>query len=173
MGKTEVTEAQFYNIWWKKRETLSSAPSNRYPMRRISWNDCQVFLNWLNDVEEIKKSGKKFRLPTVDEWQYVCKMGKSRLRISNLEDYAWDRSNSQDEVHEVATKKCNDWGFFDMLGNVEEWCQDCDESKSSVEDYRYSIGGNFHKVISLTDMLPESNLATKGYGNLGFRLVME
>ena len=43
---------------------------------------------------------------------------------SQLGDYAWYKDNSGNETHPIGQKKPNPWGFFDMYGNVSEWCQD-------------------------------------------------
>ncbi len=43
---------------------------------------------------------------------------------TRLPDYAWYKANSDAEPHEVAKKKPNAWGLYDMLGNVREWVYD-------------------------------------------------
>lgn len=74
------------------------------------------------------------RLPTLEEWQYAARCGKSKVRSSNdiwsgtsdpekLRSYAWTVSNSDLELHEVCQKRPSECGLYDMSGNVYEWTE--------------------------------------------------
>lgn len=117
IGQTEVTQ----ELW---EAVMGSNPSNfkgaKRPVEGISWNDCQTFITKLNQL-----TGKKFRLPTEAEWEYAARGGKSgkgyKYAGSNtIDEVAW----YGDQTHDVATKKPNELGLYDMSGNVFEWCQD-------------------------------------------------
>ena len=41
-----------------------------------------------------------------------------------MEEIAWYKNNSDKKTHEVGLKKPNNWGIYDMLGNIWEWCSD-------------------------------------------------
>ena len=69
-------------------------------------------------------SATGFRFPTEAEWEYACRAGSSTPRYGVLNDIAWYKDNSGGETHAVATKLPNALGFYDMLGNLWEWCQD-------------------------------------------------
>ena len=113
---------------------------------------------------------KGYRLPTEAEWEYASKGGDvdvvyagGSYRIGEQEDkeqkvlktLAWYNKNSGLVSHEVAKKLPNDYGLYDMSGNVREWCNDWFVSKplSNVErdpkgptiptGYRVTKGGGF------------------------------
>ncbi len=122
IGKYETTQAQ-----WKKvmgeNPSYNSAHS-RLPVENVSWNEIQRFLRRLN-----KKTGLTFRLPTEAEWEYACRAGTqtpfcSGSDASILNEYAWFNINAADETHVVGTRIPNQWGLYDMHGDVSEYVGD-------------------------------------------------
>jgi formylglycine-generating enzyme required for sulfatase activity len=74
---------------------------------------------------KINRDSNGFRLPSHYEWQYAAYAGTENLWAGcndkdRLVDYAWITDNSDKRTHPVKTKLPNDWGFYDMSGNVEE-----------------------------------------------------
>jgi len=118
------------------------------PVVAVSWRDAQAFCEWLSQAE-----GQKYRLPTEAEWEYACRGGtKSWYSWGKDPDQAYQHGNvadlSLEKLHEgmasyqralglkpgegdgvpytapVKSFAPNPWGFYDMHGNVWEWCQD-------------------------------------------------
>jgi formylglycine-generating enzyme required for sulfatase activity len=87
------------------------------PATGMTWFDAAVFALWMG-----------CRLPTEAEWEFACGGGsegawccpEERL----LTRYAWYSENAHGEMHPVGTREANAFGFYDLHGNVWEWCQD-------------------------------------------------
>jgi formylglycine-generating enzyme required for sulfatase activity len=115
---TEVTQAQWEMVMGTNPSAFKG--SDR-PVENVSWDDAQEFLARLNTKEKDTRYG----LPTEAQWEYACRAGGLEPNTApNLDDVAWWIENSGGKTHPVGQKKANVWGFYDMLGNVSEWCQD-------------------------------------------------
>lgn len=119
-----ITQCQWHLI-------MNGSTSNlNKPITNISWEECLEFCNRLNSKSIPRPEGYIFSLPTEAQWENACKTGKNyQYQIGNeIEDLsmvAWHRNNMNiPAIQNVGQKKPNDWGFYDMLGNVEEWCFD-------------------------------------------------
>jgi len=142
LGRYEVTQAQYEAI-------MGTNPSGNkgadLPVERVNWYEAKAFCVKLTDIERAAgrlPEGYEYTLPTEAQWEYSCRAGTTTALNSgkNLSD---ERSCSEvDEVgwyygnrvgashsHPVGQKLPNAWGFYDMHGNVEEWC--------STTDYNY------------------------------------
>lgn len=64
-------------------------------------------------------------MPTEAEWEYACRAGlEDKPRYGEPDEIAWYKNNSDDTTKLVGKKIPNGFGFYDMLGNVAEWCSD-------------------------------------------------
>jgi len=126
LGIYEVTQAQWLAIM-KSRPTTTidvSLPPNLgldFPVANVSWEDSQRFLEILN--EKTRDDGR-YRLPTEAEWEYAARTGASATLPEDIGAHAWYAVNSDQRTHPVGLKRPNEWGIYDMIGNVSEWVED-------------------------------------------------
>ncbi|MBR0025280.1 MAG: formylglycine-generating enzyme family protein [Muribaculaceae bacterium] len=136
IGQTEVTQELWQAVMGGNPSEFKGA---KRPVENVSWDDCQEFIRKLN-----AKTGKSFRLPTEAEWEYAARGGSRSQGYkysggNSVGDVAWYDVNSYDKgksspdygTHNVATKRANELGLYDMSGNVWEWCSDWYGSYSS------------------------------------------
>jgi len=98
---------------------------NNLPVESISVRDCLEFIEKRNSAD----SGYHYRLPNQLDWEYAYRAGFQTTYYwgdeaddKTVNQYAWYQKNSNNETHEVATKRANKFGLWDMNGNVSEIC---------------------------------------------------
>ena len=101
---------------------------DRRPVECVSYHDVHGFMAKVHQQDPSIKLG----LPSEAEWEYACRAGHLASRYGPVDDIAWYAANSHGQTHEVGQKTPNRWGFFDMLGNVWEWCDDGYSNYQSV-----------------------------------------
>ena len=133
IGVTEVTQAQWEAVM---ESNPSGTKSPHLPVNNISYADAKAFCAKLSALPEEMAAGRSYRLPTEAEWEYLCRAGTRTAfnygeSFDNTEqnlgqvlsEYAWFKENA-DAPKTVAGKLPNQWGLFDLYGNVAEWCED-------------------------------------------------
>ncbi|NQV28863.1 MAG: SUMF1/EgtB/PvdO family nonheme iron enzyme, partial [Rhodopirellula sp.] len=100
--------------WGERRFNLP-----QQPVVGVSWEDAVAFTKWASDDYEVQ-------LPTEAQWEYACRAGTTTRfyfgdDASQLGDHAWFDGNSSQQTQPVGMKLPNEWGLYDMHGNVLEW----------------------------------------------------
>jgi formylglycine-generating enzyme required for sulfatase activity len=100
----QMPDAPFMNTGWA---------NENMPIVNVTWDDARKYCAWAGG-----------RLLTEAEWEYAARGGSVRARYGNIDDVAWYDQNSGGRAHEVAQKRANGFGLYDVLGNVWEWVND-------------------------------------------------
>ena len=140
-------EAEKPQVW--DGPNIRYSPTEQHPVQRVNWYDAVLFCNWLSHREGLtpcyQRTGERdrfdgrefeawrldleangYRLATEAEWEYACRAGAESQFChggdeSLLDRYAVYRA---DRTEIPGSRLPNAWGFFDMHGNVYEWCHD-------------------------------------------------
>ncbi|WP_428966996.1 formylglycine-generating enzyme family protein [Micromonospora fluostatini] len=111
-----------------------------------------------------------YRLPTEAEWEHACRAGTTGPRYGPLDEIAWYRDNSAERSHEVGGRRPNEWGLYDLLGNVWEWCWDVYDPEV-YGTYRVLRGGGwFDEHWSCRASVRRRSHPTYQIDDLGFRV---
>jgi hypothetical protein len=187
IGTTEITREQM-NRSSPPYSVAGEQPG--CPANYVTWYQAAQFCRWLSEREQVPESEMcypsadkigpgmtlaenylertGYRLPTEAEWEYACRSGSTTIRffgtsLELLPKYAWYIKNSNEHVWPVGTLMPNDFGLFDVYGNVLEWCQDAfveyyarpPEEKAlnrtvNASDERVLRGGSFTHIGPVT-----------------------
>jgi formylglycine-generating enzyme required for sulfatase activity/tRNA A-37 threonylcarbamoyl transferase component Bud32 len=178
LGKYQVTQRE----WTEMMENNPShfTGDDRLPVEHVSWNDCQEFIKKLN----ARNDGYVYRLPSEAEWEYACRAGTMGAYAGKLDEMAWHIRNSGFKTHRVGEKNANQFGLYDMHGNVWEWCQDMWHDsynkapsngmawEDNSNDRRVARGGSCQEISHFCRSAYRKELGSWwNYSNSGCRLV--
>jgi formylglycine-generating enzyme required for sulfatase activity len=121
-----------------------------------------------------------YRLPTEAEMEYATRAGAITSRYYGEADellakYAWYNKNSDEKTWPVASKKPNDFGFFDLHGNVWNWCQEqyqtypaTDENEVTTdEEHVLNIIATNSRLLRGGSFLNQASSVRSAYRNIG------
>lgn len=121
LGIYEVTQSQYHEIMG---ENPSRHKSSDLPVANLSFEKAEEFCQKLS-----RKEGITYRLPYEAEWEYAYRAGTTTKypwgdNLKFADQYGWHAENSNNQPHPVGLKKPNNWGFYDLSGNVQEFTKD-------------------------------------------------
>lgn len=140
LGVYEVTQGEYQKVMdanpsrfsasGRGRDDVAGRNTDRFPVERVNWADAVEFCRRLS-----KQENKRYRLPTTAEWEYACRAGTNTrfsfgdvcdeshancaVAIPESDEFKW-----LGRTTEVGQYAPNRFGFYDMHGNVREWCAD-------------------------------------------------
>ena len=122
LSKTLVTEKLWASLF--NEPTTASETVETRPKTNVSHDDAVKFC----DLASVQ-TGCHFSLPSEAQWEYACRAGTEseffwgeKPRHAQL--YGWFDSNSQSHTQPICQLEPNPWGFYDIVGNLWEWCAD-------------------------------------------------
>ena len=148
MGKYPITQAQWRAVatYPAIEQELDTDPSHfkgdNRPVEQVSWDDATEFCQRLS-----QRTGRTYRLPSEAEWEYACRAGTTtpfhfgETLSDELANYAAQDEEIDGTLYQgtygrgimgqyrqettgVGTFPANQFGLYDMHGNVWEWCED-------------------------------------------------
>jgi formylglycine-generating enzyme required for sulfatase activity len=138
LGRYPITQVQWRLVAGYPRidRALDLDPSrfkgDNRPVERVSWEDAQEFCQRLST-----RTGQDYRLPSEAQWEYACRAGTitpfhfGETMTPELASYKGNlvyndgpEGQGRSQTSRVGDFPANDWGLYDMHGNVWEWCED-------------------------------------------------
>jgi len=166
IAATEVSIGQFDEFWKQHPKEIRKPQFRQFssdrPRGGVTWYMAAAYCNWLSTKERLQPvyaqnmdgqyaermrlskesfDGGGYRLPTEAEWEYACRAGTDTSRYFGhswglLRQYA--RLTSWEDASPLACGSLlpNDFGLFDMLGNVMDWCHDADYDDQDFKEQK-------------------------------------
>lgn len=209
LGAYEVTQAEYLHVTETNpsyfaatgdgRNSVQRQDTSQFPVENVSWEDAAEFCRKLSAAPQEQQAGRVYRLPTEAEWEYACRSGtvtpfsigmELNGKQANCDGSASYGTEGKGpwlkRPTRVGSYAPNDFGIYDMHGNVLEWCQDWYDKKyyfnSLIDDPQgppqsmhrvdrggcWAFGAERCRAASRDWFTP-----TIQNGNLGFRVALE
>ena len=189
IADTTVTQGLWETVM---DENPSDFKGESRPVETVSWDDTQMFIGALNRM----KPELKLCLPTEAQWEYACRAGSTTpfcwgeqinsklVNFDGTKPYNFGReSDSWKSTVDVKSFHQNNWGLWQMHGNVWEWCEDwhgdyqaeqaIDPEGPETGDYRVLRGGSwFNFAGGSRSAARDSYDPDYRYRDFGFRLAL-
>ncbi|MEI6065180.1 MAG: bifunctional serine/threonine-protein kinase/formylglycine-generating enzyme family protein [Pseudanabaena sp. ELA748] len=145
ISRYEVTQKQWFAVMGSDydangfnkrfRELDNKFKGDNRPMVVVDWNDAKAYC-----VKLSEKTGRSYRLPSEAEWEYSCRANTktpfyfgetiTAELVNHNSNYPYgnvlpNKSGYREVTTDVGSLPYpNEWGLYDMHGNVWEWCED-------------------------------------------------
>jgi formylglycine-generating enzyme required for sulfatase activity len=156
VAQFEVTQTEFEKV-------MSSNPSQfkgpRRPVERVTWTQAQEFCRKLTESERAKDmlpDGYSYALPTQEQWRYF--VGDADLPNA-ITSHLGDRRQTEN----VGSLQPNEFGLYDVRGNVWEWCSEPVARGGSWRSHEDFLDVDFRYV----------GTPTTAFDDIGFRVILQ
>lgn len=180
IARTPVTRAQYAAV---RGDAVPEGEAGDVPAHAVSWLEAVAWCNaaslasglataYVVDGTDVTwdVGGEGFRLPTEAEWEWACRAGTVGPTYGPLTEIAWTEVDNVSGPQPVGLKVPNDFGVFDMLGNVWEWCWDYADP-ARYADYRTLRGGGWaDKHWSARASVRRGSMSGATLDDVGFRV---
>ena len=186
IAETETTQRQHRSLTGRNPSSSRALADETRPVEQVAWHDLTGpggVLEKLNEV--LRKQGLPCRadLPTEAEWEYACRAGTETAyndgsnltneredpALGALAYYAYSRGGAHDAPSPVARFKPNQWGLYDMHGNVGEWAYGHRGSREPVQrGGNWKAGAALCRSASRVELTPDA----RSTDVMGYRLVL-
>ena len=183
-GVDRGNEADWSNPWFSQ--------TDKDPVVCVSWNDAQKYIAWLNTKLPLPAS--KYRLPTSEEWEYAARSGTTTptywndpsktcqyintgdIQTAKIDFTGYYRSREIPTCNDgfattspVGTFPPNQWGLYDMLGNVNQFTQTCSTQFSVELPFIGSCSQHLIRGSSWTGSSAKVRVAQKATSDMNMR----
>jgi formylglycine-generating enzyme required for sulfatase activity len=150
IGKYPITQEQYEVVMG---QNPSKFKGEKRPIELVSWHDANEFCDRLS-----QKTGRKYRLPSEAEWEYACRAGTTTpfyfgetiaTDIANYDGkYTYGSASKgidRQQTTDVGSFPPNNFGLYDLHGNVSEWCADIGHKnykKAPIDGSIWESGGD-------------------------------
>lgn len=127
----------YFSKYGGGKDLIKHIDTEKLPVDSVSWQDAISFCEKLSQLPNEKIARRKYRLPTEEEWEYACRAGTNSpfntgiiftSQNANIKgEYPYNSSEigyTHNMTTPVGQYPPNQWGLYDMHGNVWEWCME-------------------------------------------------
>lgn len=184
IADTEMTQRQHRSLTGRNPSTSRALGDDTRPVEQVAWRDLVAAGGVLDKTNEaLRRLGLPYKadLPTEVEWEYACRAGAESAfsdgsQLTNERDDPalnalafYSRGGSHDGPSPVAKFKPNNWGLYDMHGNVAEWAYGVRGAREPVlRGGNWKVGPMHCRSASRVELTPE----TRSNDTMGYRLVL-
>jgi formylglycine-generating enzyme required for sulfatase activity len=152
LGAFEVAQGEYQRVMgsnpsWFSAEgpgarSVAGQDASHLPVDMVSWEDAAEFCRRLSDLPAEREGGRVYRLPTEAEWEYACRAAATSsfstgdalaATQATIQSSGVRLAPEQGMPRPVGSFAPNNFGLYDMHGNVWEWCADW----YAADTYRY------------------------------------